>query len=125
MSAPAHPILFSRHDELLGHKRRYAPAALLALAKNQDLTIAEHGQLFASLLLPRAVAKLGETLRAERSVGTDASRVETSLGRWQHGPLVTGAVEALLGFDAALARALARSRIHLPGLSTWVLGQKR
>jgi hypothetical protein len=125
LSAPAHPLLFSRHDELLGHKRRYSPAALLALAQNEDLTIAENGQLFASLVLPRAVAKLGETLRAKGSASMDGPRVETALGQWRHGRLITGAVEAMLGLDATLARALARRRLSIPGLSTWVLGQKR
>jgi SAM-dependent methyltransferase len=125
LSAPAHPILFSRHDELLGHKRRYSPATLLSLAKNEDLTIVEHGQLFASLLVPRALAKLGETLQAQRTVASDAQHVETPLGQWHHGALVTRAVEATLGFDAAFARALARRRLHIPGLSTWVLAHKR
>jgi hypothetical protein len=125
MSAPAHPMLFSRHDELLGHKRRYSPAGLLALAKKEDLVIVEHGQLFSSLLLPRALAKLGEVLRARRTVVPDPSHIETALGQWNHGALATGVVEAALGLDAALARALARRRVRVPGLSTWVLGQKR
>jgi SAM-dependent methyltransferase len=125
LSAPAHPMLFSRHDELLGHKRRYSPAALLALAKKEDLVIVEHGQLFSSLLGPRVLAKLGEALGARWTPVTDPSHIETALGRWNHGALVTAAVEAALALDASLARALARRRLHVPGLSTWVLGQTR
>jgi len=58
-------------------------------------------------------------------VVTDPSHIETALGQWNHGALATAAVEAALGLDAALARAFARRRLRVPGLSTWVLGQKR
>jgi hypothetical protein len=126
LSVPAHPILFSRHDELLGHKRRYSPAAVLALARNENVEIIEHGQLFASLVVPRALAKLGETFGSWREDRLAASaQVETSLGNWRHGPLVTRAVETMLGMDAAFTRALARRQIGVPGLSTWILARKR
>jgi 2-polyprenyl-3-methyl-5-hydroxy-6-metoxy-1,4-benzoquinol methylase len=126
LSVPAHPMLFSHHDELLGHKRRYSAAALLALAKNEDVEIVERGQLFVSLLLPRALAKLGESLRPRSldSAGT-ALHIETSLGTWKHGRAVTRAVETALALDASLARTLARRRLPIPGLSTWLLARKK
>jgi len=126
LSVPAHPILFSQHDELLGHKRRYSAAGLLALAKNEDVTVVEQGQLFASLLLPRALAKLGETLRPRKpNAAARAMTIETSLGTWKHGATVTRAVEMALGLDAAFARTLARRRLPIPGLSTWLLARKK
>jgi hypothetical protein len=126
MSVPAHAFLFSRHDEKLGHKRRYSSAALRQLALNEDMAIVEQGQVFASLLLPRALTKLVETLRP-RTTNPDctAAHVDTSLGTWNHGRVLTRAVEAMLGLDAGLARALARNGLGIPGLSTWLLARKR
>jgi hypothetical protein len=126
MSVPAHAVLFSRHDEKLGHKRRYSSAALRQLASNEGLESVEQGQLFASLLPPRAWTKLLETLRP-RAAGDDstAAHVDTSLGTWKHGRVLTRTVEAMLGLDAGLGRALARRGLGIPGLSTWLLARKR
>lgn len=127
LSVPAHAALFSRHDLRLGHKRRYSPAALLALAGNEGLAVLEHGQLFASLLLPRALTKLREMLRPLPARPTRASadaHVETMAGSWRGGPTLSRAIELALGLDAACARALARKHVSLPGLSTWLLARK-
>jgi 2-polyprenyl-3-methyl-5-hydroxy-6-metoxy-1,4-benzoquinol methylase len=126
LSVPAGARLFSRHDELLGHRRRYAPARLHALAEEVGLAIVDRGELFASLLLPRAVAKLGEViLGGRRGHATPIpSHVETSLGTWNGGPLVTSMVRAALSLDARCSRLAARLRLPFAGLSTWVLAQR-
>jgi SAM-dependent methyltransferase len=127
VSVPAGESLFSRHDELLGHKRRYVPARLHALVKEAGLTIIDHGELFASLLLPRALAKLGEVVLSRD--GAHASsippHIETSLGTWKRGPLVTSAVTAALSVDALCCRLASRLRLPFAGLSTWVLAQNQ
>lgn len=126
LSVPAHAFLFSRHDEKLGHKRRYSPAALRELARNEDVDIVEQGQLFASLLAPRVLAKLVETLHTPSTPEDDtATHVDTSLGAWNHGRMLTRAVETMLGLDAGLARTLARRGLGIPGLSTWLLARKK
>lgn len=126
LSVPAHPILFSRHDQLLGHKRRYSSPDLLALANQEDIVVIEQGQLFASLLVPRALTKLAETLRPPRpNLPDTAAHIDTSVGAWNHGRVLTRTVEAALGLDAALARALAGRRLAVPGLSTWLLARKK
>ena len=125
LSAPAHPLLFSHHDELLGHQRRYAPARLRALAVAAGVDVVAHGQLFASLLAPRALAKLGETARGARATAAPAAgRSETALGTWHHGAMVTAAVKTLLALDATASRFAANWRLPLPGLSTWVLARR-
>jgi hypothetical protein len=125
VSVPAGQILFSRHDELLGHKRRYTPARLRALVEGAGLAIVERGELFASLIVPRAVAKLGElALGRHRGPASPVpSHIETSLGTWQHGPFVTALVTAALVADARCSRMAARLRVPFAGLSTWVLAQ--
>ena len=124
VSAPAHPLLFSHHDHLLGHRRRYAPARLHALATEAGLEVVAHGQLFTSLLVPRALAKLAETAWGKEPPSAPG-RIVTALGSWHHGAMLTSAVKRLLALDAAGARLAARWRLPLPGLSTWVLARRR
>jgi SAM-dependent methyltransferase len=124
LSAPAHPTLFSRHDVLLGHQRRYAPANLHALAVAAGLAVVVHGQLFASLLIPRAFAKVVERARAAPpEPGSAHAHLETSVGSWHHGRMVTKAVCGLLALDLVAGRLAARWGAPLPGLSTWVLAR--
>jgi 2-polyprenyl-3-methyl-5-hydroxy-6-metoxy-1,4-benzoquinol methylase len=124
LSVPAHPPLYSHHDRLLGHRRRYSPAQLRALAARAGLTALTGGQLFASLLLPRAVAKLAEFAATPRS-GDAPAHVETALGTWHHGAMVTRVVTGLLALDAAAGHWTARRRWPWAGLSTWLLGRRR
>jgi hypothetical protein len=123
VSVPAGELLFSRHDELLGHKRRYTPARLRALVEAAGLAVVERGELFASLLVPRAVAKLGELAlgRPRDQASPVPSHIETSLGTWRRGSLVTMLVTAALVADARCSRLAARLRLPFAGLSTWVL----
>ena len=97
------------------------------MVEESGLKIVDKGDLFASLLLPRALAKLGEmVLRGDRAhASSTPPYVETSLGTWKHGPLVTSAVTAALSLDARCSRLAARLRLPFAGLSTWVLAQKR
>jgi 2-polyprenyl-3-methyl-5-hydroxy-6-metoxy-1,4-benzoquinol methylase len=126
LSAPAHHALFSRHDQLLGHRRRYSPVRLRALAAEVGLNVVAHGQLFASLLLPRALAKLGEVMRGGSAKAVPVSgRIETPLGTWHHGDTITSVVKTVLALDAAGSQFAARWRLALPGLSTWVLARRR
>jgi SAM-dependent methyltransferase len=127
VSVPAGELLFSRHDDLLGHKRRYAPARLRALVKEVGLNIVDHGELFASLVLPRALTKLGEmVLSRDGAQATPApAHIETSLGTWKRGPLVTSAVTAALSVDALCSRLASRLRLPFAGLSTWVLAKNQ
>jgi len=126
VSVPAGELLFSRHDELLGHKRRYTPARLRALVEDAGLAIVERGELFSSLLAPRALAKLGELGLGRRhgKVSPVPSNIETSLGTWQRGPLVTSLVTAALSVDARCCRLATRLRLPWAGLSTWVLARR-
>jgi hypothetical protein len=126
LSVPAYQLLFSKHDKLLGHVRRYAPARLRGLVGELGLVLEAQGELFGSLVLPRALAKLGEVLRPEPpSTVAPRATVETALGTWQRGRLLTRAATSLLGLDAACCRLASRWHLPCAGLSTWVLALKR
>ena len=62
-TVPAHPWLWSRHDELHHHKRRYRKADYLAMLRRAGFTI-ERATYFNSVLYPAIAlaraAKLGE-----------------------------------------------------------------
>ena len=127
-SAPAHPSLYTRHDAILGHCRRYRPAEFEALLQEVGLQIDIAGGLFHGLLPMRVGQKLGELLRGVRArplVSDAPENADTALTRWQAGPWVSGAVLGLLRLDNGLSRICAQLGIRLPGLSVWALARKR
>lgn len=115
VSVPAHPSLFSDHDRMLQHHRRYRPAELRALL-DRHLDVVDRGSVFASLLAPRAVSVLAE--RAGRH------HDPTGVGAWTAGPAVTSALTAVLDADAAVTAGLSRHGLPVPGLSTWAVARR-
>ncbi len=127
VSVPAWRALFSRHDEALGHHRRYRPSELRALLLASGLEVVADGGLFHSLLLPRALAKLVEMSRGVRprpAPEAAPTALRTAVGGWTYGARTTALAVRLLELDARLSRRLARSRRSLPGLSAWALARR-
>jgi SAM-dependent methyltransferase len=114
VSVPAHPSLFSDHDRMLQHHRRYRPAELRALL-GRHLDVVDSGSVFASLLAPRALSVLAE--RAGRH------RDPTGVGAWTAGPAITSALTAVLDADATVTADLSRRGLPVPGLSTWAVAR--
>lgn len=116
VSVPAHPWLFSDHDRMLQHHRRYRPQELRALV-GRHLDLVESGSVFTSLLAPRAVSVVAE--RAGRHHGS------TGIGAWRGGPATTRALTAVLEADATASAGLSRRGLPVPGLSTWAVARAR
>ena len=116
LSVPAHPRLFSDHDRMLEHERRYRPAAFRALV-GRHLELVAAGSMFSSLVPLRAV----DALRQKAGRGGE----QRGVGSWSSGPLVTRTVTAVLDADASIGRRAARIGVPFPGLSTWALVQQR
>ena len=114
ISVPAYQALFSTHDTVLGHFRRYTPGQLRSVAEGAGLSVVAHGGLFSSLLSARGLTKLRERI-------SNPAPDWTGVGAWSGGPMKTRAIVAALSADAAVGRVLARRRAPLPGLSCWVL----
>lgn len=126
VSVPAWNVLFSFHDRALGHKRRFSPIELHTLVRDCGLAIVRHGHLFSSLVLPRALMKLGELAVARRAASKeDRAVAETALASWHHGRAVTALVTFALGLDVAGTRLSSRLGIPTFGLSTWVLARRQ
>ncbi|HVH47832.1 MAG TPA: methyltransferase domain-containing protein [Labilithrix sp.] len=123
VSVPAWQPLFSRHDVLLRHYRRYAPGQCDRVLRDSGLEITNRGGLFHSLVLPRMVAVVRE--RAEEAVGKAKPLSESAAGTWRGGRVVTSVVDAALRGDNALSHVAARVGLNLPGLSYWALARKR
>jgi SAM-dependent methyltransferase len=132
VSLPAWPMLFTDHDALLGHYRRYRPQEIDDLVARAGLERLDHGSLFASLLVPRSLTKLREHLRGQPSASPPASRVGrddepslTGIAQWRGGRRLTEAVTWLLSQDARATLALRRRGIDVPGLSSWAVARRR
>lgn len=123
VSVPAWQPLFSRHDELLRHHRRYAPGACDRVLDAAGLRIVERGGLFHSLLLPRAATVARE--HAERAFGRVRPLEASAAATWAGGSLTTSIVDAALRLDNAVSRTAARAGVNLPGLSYWARAHKR
>ena len=122
VSVPAWPSLFSRHDELLLHHRRYRPEACNSVLRAAGLEVIEGGGVFHSLILPRFVSVVVE--RAERMLGRARPLVTSAAGSWNGGQVTTALVDAALNADNAVSRFTARAGLDLPGLSYWALARK-
>jgi len=114
VSVPAHPRLFTAHDTMLGHHRRYRPNDIRLLL-DRHLRIVAEGSLFSSLVALRAAQSVIEKVR---TAPLDEQR---GVGGWSHGSHLTNALVGVLETDARLGRALARRGRHLPGLSYWAV----
>jgi SAM-dependent methyltransferase len=126
VSVPAWQGLFTRHDVVLGHYRRYRPRELDRVLTGTGLVRLDGGSLFTTLLLPRFAAKCLELARGVRSApnGAPPDHATTSAATFHGGDLVGAAATWVLDRDARAGRALGRRGVTLPGLSAWVLGSK-
>jgi SAM-dependent methyltransferase len=124
---PAWPEFFTRHDQTLGHHRRYRPARLQQLLRQCDLTVVDQGGLFHSLLAVRGAEKLGELMRSVHSQPNPESApsiADTAVAHWRGHPWLTQAALKGLALDSAVGQMCARAGVVLPGLSTWAIARK-
>lgn len=108
---PAHPRLWSRHDEAMHHVRRYTRSELEARLAEAGLEPVALSYTFGALLAPAAVLRLGRG--GARDDGTDFEATP----RWADGPLAAWhRLEAAwlrrfgLPFGLSLGAAVRRAR---------------
>jgi len=114
ISVPAYPALFSSHDRMLRHHRRYSPAACRQLLENSGLTVLADGGLFPSLLPVRVGQIVLGRVRPVKSLST-------GIGAWQGGKIATRVLTRALIVEAKLSLSLGLRGLTLPGLSYWAL----
>lgn len=113
ITVPAYQSLYSTHDRLLGHHRRYSLTGLLRSVRQAGLEPLASGHVFLLPLLARAVGVLAECVKLVRPA------TATAVARWSQGPRLTTALSHILRADIALGLAFSRFSI-LPGLSCYV-----
>ena len=115
ISVPAFQSIYGRHDVFLGHYRRYNLKSLEEMTTACGLKIISKGYLFSTLLLPKLL------LYKLLSIGKDSDGV----GSWNRGKLITSIIEKILIIDNSLLILVSRLGIRIPGLTGWVLCEKR
>ncbi|WNM19666.1 methyltransferase domain-containing protein [Flavobacterium capsici] len=111
-AVPAFQSVFSSHDVLLGHYRRYTLAQLNNLLEKNQFSIIDKGYYFTSLLLFRKLDKLLKNDKKE------------SIDNWEAGKTKTNLINSILSFDFKLSLFLKKIGITIPGLSAYCLCKK-
>lgn len=105
LTVPAHPALWSAHDEVNLHYRRYTRPALRALAAGTALELVSETYFNGLLLPPAAAVRWAQRLRPHAAGRSDLERTPAVLDRCLEQPL------------ALEARLIARGRRVPAGLS--------
>jgi SAM-dependent methyltransferase len=119
ITVPAYQNLFCNHDIWLGHYRRYSRTMLDNTVKEAGFTPKLNGYFFASLLLPRIITKMIESLTKPDP------KVQKGTGDWRHGFIITQIVKTILLIDYKISKAAKKIGLHIPGLSTFSICTKR
>lgn len=111
-AVPAFQSVFSSHDVLLGHYRRYTLKQLVTVLNNYQFTIIDKGYYFTSLLMFR---KLDKFLKKDK---------DESIDNWEAGKLKTAVINTMLTIDFKISSLLKKLGVTVPGLSCYCLCKK-
>jgi hypothetical protein len=111
-AVPAFQSVFSSHDVLLGHYRRYTLPQLEKVLKQNQFTIIDKGYYFTSLLIFRNIDKWLKKDKKE------------SIDNWEGGKLKTGLINGMLSVDFKISLFLKKIGATVPGLSCYCLCKK-
>ncbi len=116
ITVPAYQFLFSEHDRILQHFRRYSPSACRQLLIASGLQIVNQGGLYSSLLLARLAQKL--------PVG-HPTNVRKTAAVWNQSSTLTNVLTSVLESEGAFDFWLSlKCQRVLPGLSYWAVCRK-
>lgn len=109
VTVPAYQSLFSEHDTMLGHYRRYDLTQLKELCTSHKMEIKDSGYFFFSLLLPRFIFKRFRNKKTK------------TIDHWNGGAFITRILSSILWLDFKTGRFLKKMGINLPGLSCYCI----
>lgn len=116
ITVPAYQGLWSAHDHLLGHYRRYTRRQLEKLCKEEKLKVIHSGYFFFTLLPARWVQRILER--------TGLRKPDRSIDNWNGSTVVSKLILAILWLDFYIVYGLSKAGITLPGLSCYCICQK-
>lgn len=111
-AVPAFQSVFSSHDTLLGHYRRYTLDQLEAVLKAKGFSIDNKGYYFSSLLGVRLL---------EKWLGRDKKE---SIDNWTGGKFKTGLINFVLKTDFEVTNFINKTGVRIPGLSCYCVCRK-
>ena len=111
-AVPAFQSVFSSHDVLLGHYRRYTLENLKSLLEKNEFKIIDRGYYFTTLLIFRKIDKFFKRDK------------EASIDNWQGGSFKTSLINTMLKIDFTISLLLKKIGINVPGLSCYCLCKK-
>jgi hypothetical protein len=113
ITVPAYPKLFSQHDKLLLHYRRYTTKTLKELCKKNNLKVISSGYFFTSLLVIRCIQLFLEKLGLRKP--------EKSIDNWTGGYAISKIISSILWIDFLTGRFFSHIGIQIPGLSAYCI----
>jgi hypothetical protein len=111
ITVPAFQTLFSAHDKLLLHYRRYSIRHLEKTCQKNSYQIIASGYFFTTLLLIRAIQLVLEKFNLYKPV--------KSIDNWNGGKAISRFISFLLWFDFMAGRFFLKMGIKIPGLSAY------
>jgi trans-aconitate methyltransferase len=117
ITVPAFQCLFSHHDNVLGHYRRYTNTSLEAVTIKSGLQTIHKGYFFTFLLLPRTILKIKELIIKPNSQST-------SIAKWTRGSLLSNLYKNILILDFSITSFLEKIRLKPIGLSNYIICKK-
>jgi hypothetical protein len=115
ITAPAFNNLFSKHDQWLGHYRRYSQKELQRTVEDVGFRHVQGGYFFFTLLLVRFVQKYLDILLRKKD------KEVKGIGDWHHGKILSLLYENFLLGDYYAAKLFRSMGIKVPGLSTYIV----
>lgn len=116
ITVPAYQQIFSQHDYLLKHYRRYTRKQIIKICQSQRLKVEASGYFFFSLLPVRIFQ-----LSLQRM---GIFKTKKSIDNWKGNSFVTKFISFILWLDFRVCYALSGIGIHLPGLSCYCVCKK-
>jgi hypothetical protein len=113
ITVPAFQSLFSYHDKLLLHERRYNLKQLKDLCNKNNLVIERKGYFFFSLWMIRCLQLFFEKIKLYQPKKT--------IDNWNAGKKLTAIFTSLLWIDFKIGSFFSSLGINLPGLSAYCL----
>jgi hypothetical protein len=113
ITVPAFQQLFSSHDKLLGHYRRYTLRSIKDLCHRNRLEVISSGYFFTSLLAIRSIQLFLEKLGIRTS--------SKSIDNWTGNQVMTKLISSILWVDFLIGRVFLNIGIRLPGLSVYCI----
>ena len=113
ITVPAFQNIFSEHDKLLQHYRRYTTDTLSKLCDQNNLEIVSVGYFFFSLLIIRRIQLALEKLGFRKP--------KKSVDNWKGSSIISKLIITLLWVDFIIGRLFLKFGIKIPGLSAYCI----